>query len=121
MSIRQSLFDALADPGRLQRVAEGSVSDAAFCSRLLREVGAHWIAECQEWQTLLGNLAQYGWVRGGLSAAAFWYCEDGACGFVQRITPDKTRFRSIDLAAKDEGWRSPLKSRNGLQFLAAPG
>lgn len=121
MSLRQDLFDALSDPGRLQRVREGAVNDAAFASRLLRDVGATWVHEMQEWQSLLGCLAQYGWRPGGLAAAAFFYDESGACGFVQRITPDATRFRPIDFGAEEHEWRAPLKSRNGLRFLAAPG
>lgn len=120
MSLRQDLFEALQDPGRLSRLAEGSVSDAAFCSRLLQDAGAHWIPVVQEWETLLLALTQNGWRNGGMAAAAFWWDEEH-CGFVQRTTPDGTRFRSIDLAAEEQEWRAPLKSRNGLRFLAAPG
>lgn len=120
MSLRSDLWEALGDPARLSRLAEGSVSDVAFCSRVLRDVGALWIAEAQEFPTLLANLAQYGWRPGGMAAAAFWY-DERSCGFVHRTTPDASRFRSIDLPAGEHGWRAPLKSRDGLMFLAAPG
>lgn len=121
MSLRQSLYDALSDRERLKRVHEGSVSDAAFASRLLREVGATWVPEMQEWQSLLGILAQYGWKPGGLTTAAFWYDEAGRCGFVHKLTPDRTRFRSVDLSLSEHEWRGPLRSRNSLRFLVPPG
>lgn len=121
MSLRSDLFEALQDPARLSRIAEGSVSDAAFASRLLQDVGARWLPTTQEWETLLAGLSQYGWRPGGVAPAAFWYDETGECGFVQRVSTDGTRFRSIDLASGEHGWRTPLKSRNGLRFLACPG
>ena len=115
------LLDALQDPARLQRLAEGAVTDTSFVSRVLRDLGAHWLPSAQEPETLLAALEQYGWRRVGIAPGAVFTAPDVECGLMGRISLDHTWFQAYTLRCDDQGWRPFRQTVSGVRTWLAPG